>query len=66
MTGLTNPLQLATVHLLPQNRQPGIGLPELQADTTATRAVFLCPQHGKPVMGGPCVALARVAGSCSR
>lgn len=36
-------------------QRPGIGLPESQADTNRrTRAVFLCTQHGKPVMGGPC------------
>ena len=36
-------------------QRPGIGLPESQADTNRrTRAVFLCAQHGQPVMGGPC------------
>ena len=33
MTGLTNPLQLATVHLLLQNRQSGIGVLAYKADT---------------------------------
>ena len=48
-------------------QRPGIGLPESQADTNRRpRAVFLCAQHGQPVMGGPCGGIERCAGSFVR
>ena len=35
------------------NSAHGIGVPENKGGHRL-RAVFLCPQHGKPFMGGPC------------
>jgi hypothetical protein len=32
----------------------GFGDSEYTGGHTAISAVFLCPKHGKPVMGGPC------------
>ena len=36
-------------------QRPGIGVPgNSGGHNRRTRAVFLCAQHGQPVMGGPC------------
>ena len=44
-----------TFALLLSIQRPGIGLPEYSGGhNRRTRAVFLCAQHGQPVMGGPC------------
>lgn len=43
----------------------GIGVPKPTGGHTAFEsAVFLCPQHGRPVMGGPCGGDLGRAGSC--
>lgn len=47
------------------NSAHGIGVPE-SLGGHRLRAVFLCPQHGKPVMGGPCGASSEAPVSSGR
>lgn len=52
---LTSPAAGLTFAMPLSIQRPGIGLPEYSGGhNRRTRAVFLCAQHGKPVMGGPC------------
>lgn len=48
-------------HLAVANSAARIGVLISKADTPPLSG-FLCPQHGKPSMGGPCVGIVRCAG----